>query len=177
VFGGIICAWERLCLDEGRLRLVPSRARTVKHFTTSSKSKQVRKQAIGSWPAGPVAQCFRAVKTNTCLNISCCGRRLAFCDAPSASRATRRLLAPRAIGLAISLDEVCARVQSAGRCQGARGCERRVDVSSRGNRLDLLAGAPYGNRTRVSAVKGRRPGPLDEGRGPRAKALWEGRDI
>src|SRR6185437_9354881 len=25
-------------------------------------------------------------------------------------------------------------------------------------------GAPYGNRTRVSAVKGRRPGPLDEGR-------------
>src|SRR5262245_31377933 len=26
------------------------------------------------------------------------------------------------------------------------------------------SGAPYGNRTRVSAVKGRRPGPLDEGR-------------
>jgi hypothetical protein len=26
------------------------------------------------------------------------------------------------------------------------------------------AGAPYGNRTRVSAVKGRRPRPLDEGR-------------
>src|SRR5262249_51167577 len=26
-------------------------------------------------------------------------------------------------------------------------------------------GAPYGNRTRVSAVKGRRPRPLDEGRG------------
>ena len=31
-----------------------------------------------------------------------------------------------------------------------------------------IIGAPYGNRTRVSAVKGRRPGPLDEGRGPRA---------
>src|ERR1700733_9250409 len=30
--------------------------------------------------------------------------------------------------------------------------------------LILLSGAPYGNRTRVSAVKGRRPGPLDEGR-------------
>src|SRR5690242_13646693 len=28
-----------------------------------------------------------------------------------------------------------------------------------------MNGAPYGNRTRVSAVKGRRPGPLDEGRG------------
>jgi hypothetical protein len=27
------------------------------------------------------------------------------------------------------------------------------------------SGAPYGTRTRVSAVKGRRPGPLDEGRG------------
>ena len=26
------------------------------------------------------------------------------------------------------------------------------------------AGAPYGTRTRVSAVKGRRPRPLDEGR-------------
>ena len=26
------------------------------------------------------------------------------------------------------------------------------------------AGTPYGNRTRVSAVKGRRPRPLDEGR-------------
>jgi hypothetical protein len=32
-----------------------------------------------------------------------------------------------------------------------------------------IIGAPYGNRTRVSAVKGRRPGPLDEGRSPRAK--------
>jgi hypothetical protein len=30
--------------------------------------------------------------------------------------------------------------------------------------LILRAGAPYGNRTRVSAVKGRRPRPLDEGR-------------
>ena len=29
------------------------------------------------------------------------------------------------------------------------------------------AGAPYGNRTRVSAVKGRRPRPLDEGRARR----------
>ncbi len=29
--------------------------------------------------------------------------------------------------------------------------------------LDFI-GAPYGNRTRVSAVKGRCPGPLDEGR-------------
>ena len=28
-----------------------------------------------------------------------------------------------------------------------------------------FAGAPYGNRTRVFAVKGRRPGPLDDGRG------------
>src|SRR5262245_45689247 len=28
----------------------------------------------------------------------------------------------------------------------------------------MAHGAPYGNRTRVSAVKGRRPGPLDEGR-------------
>jgi hypothetical protein len=30
-------------------------------------------------------------------------------------------------------------------------------------------GAPYGTRTRVSAVKGRRPGPLDEGRWKRAE--------
>ena len=30
-----------------------------------------------------------------------------------------------------------------------------------------MTGAPYGNRTRVSAVKGRRPRPLDEGRGRR----------
>ena len=30
--------------------------------------------------------------------------------------------------------------------------------------LILLNGAPYGNRTRVSAVKGRCPRPLDEGR-------------
>src|ERR1700704_5411185 len=28
----------------------------------------------------------------------------------------------------------------------------------------IETGAPYGNRTRVSAVKGRRPRPLDEGR-------------
>jgi hypothetical protein len=35
-------------------------------------------------------------------------------------------------------------------------------------RLQLL-GAPYGNRTRVSAVKGRRPGPLDEGRAKRGE--------
>ncbi len=28
----------------------------------------------------------------------------------------------------------------------------------------MASGAPYGNRTRVFAVKGRRPGPLDEGR-------------
>ena len=37
--------------------------------------------------------------------------------------------------------------------------------SNRSKVADLSrAGAPYGNRTRVSAVKGRRPGPLDEGR-------------
>jgi hypothetical protein len=30
--------------------------------------------------------------------------------------------------------------------------------------MKVNPGAPYGNRTRVSAVKGRRPGPLDEGR-------------
>ena len=28
----------------------------------------------------------------------------------------------------------------------------------------MIFGAPYGNRTRVFAVRGRRPGPLDEGR-------------
>ena len=33
-----------------------------------------------------------------------------------------------------------------------------------GVRIFIDRGAPYGNRTRVSAVKGRRPGPLDEGR-------------
>src|SRR5712692_7263263 len=32
------------------------------------------------------------------------------------------------------------------------------------NRTKSYSGAPYGNRTRVSAVKGRRPRPLDEGR-------------
>ena len=32
------------------------------------------------------------------------------------------------------------------------------------DRAKSCGGAPYGNRTRVSAVKGRRPGPLDEGR-------------
>jgi hypothetical protein len=36
-----------------------------------------------------------------------------------------------------------------------------------------IIGAPYGNRTHVSAVKGRRPGPLDEGRGPRAYGAVE----
>ncbi len=30
-----------------------------------------------------------------------------------------------------------------------------------------IFGAPYGTRTRVTAVKGRRPGPLDEGRAKR----------
>ena len=30
--------------------------------------------------------------------------------------------------------------------------------------ITWIYGAPYGTRTRVSAVKGRRPGPLDEGR-------------
>jgi hypothetical protein len=34
------------------------------------------------------------------------------------------------------------------------------------------SGAPYGNRTRVSAVKGRRPGPLDEGRFTTRKWRW-----
>src|SRR5690349_23635048 len=32
------------------------------------------------------------------------------------------------------------------------------------------SGAPYGNRTRVTDVKGRCPGPLDEGRGEGSKA-------
>src|ERR1700733_3168838 len=36
-------------------------------------------------------------------------------------------------------------------------------------------GAPYGTRTRVTAVKGRCPGPLDEGRDESAKALHKGR--
>ena|SRR5215471_5774775 len=38
-----------------------------------------------------------------------------------------------------------------------------------------FAGAPYGTRTRVSAVKGRRPGPLDEGRswsGATYRSVW-----
>src|SRR3954470_19260248 len=33
-----------------------------------------------------------------------------------------------------------------------------------------ITGAPYGTRTRVTAVKGRCPGPLDEGRGARGGA-------
>src|SRR5271167_1463849 len=37
------------------------------------------------------------------------------------------------------------------------------------NSLILLAGAPYGTRTRVTAVKGRCPGPLDEGRTMKAR--------
>ena len=50
-------------------------------------------------------------------------------------------------------------------------------VSNRAKPLKS-SGAPYGNRTRVSAVKGRRPGPLDEGRGPRANgAVGRARDI
>src|ERR1700722_10965725 len=36
--------------------------------------------------------------------------------------------------------------------------------------LILLIGAPYGTRTRVTAVKGRCPRPLDEGRGWNARA-------
>jgi hypothetical protein len=49
-----------------------------------------------------------------------------------------------------------------------------VDVwSARGGLVEICqkvlkkTGAPYGNRTRVSAVKGRRPRPLDEGRAKR----------
>src|SRR5580692_923959 len=38
---------------------------------------------------------------------------------------------------------------------GVRFCPQGID----------LIGAPNGNRTRVFAVKGRRPGPLDDGRG------------
>src|ERR1700736_143304 len=50
----------------------------------------------------------------------------------------------------------------------------------RAQRLDGLGiGAPYGTRTRVTAVKGRCPGPLDEGRGrrgaPRSAARY--RDV
>src|SRR5690348_15459027 len=42
--------------------------------------------------------------------------------------------------------------------------------------VPYLTGAPYGNRTRVSAVKGRRPGPLDEGREVPGtyRELWHG---
>src|SRR5208282_1255944 len=40
-----------------------------------------------------------------------------------------------------------------------------------------MIGAPNGDRTRVSAVKGRRPGPLDDGRGCRKKPVRpDGRD-
>ena len=39
----------------------------------------------------------------------------------------------------------------------------------------VVPGAPYGNRTRVSAVKGRRPGPLDEGRWERGHIETFGR--
>src|SRR5216684_5039101 len=40
-----------------------------------------------------------------------------------------------------------------------------------------VSGAPYGTRTRVSAVKGRCPRPLDEGRakGARYRELWRER--
>ena len=44
--------------------------------------------------------------------------------------------------------------------------ERQPDADSGAERL---FGAPKGNRTPVFAVKGRRPGPLDDGRGGRAR--------
>src|SRR5690349_19089168 len=53
---------------------------------------------------------------------------------------------------------------------------RRSFRQSFGNK-SVMDGAPYGNRTRVSAVKGRRPGPLDEGRaGRRARYKVLGRE-
>ena len=51
----------------------------------------------------------------------------------------------------------------------ACSCARSLPLQARKRRVLALpvlyrSGAPYGNRTRVSAVKGRRPRPLDEGR-------------
>lgn len=40
-------------------------------------------------------------------------------------------------------------------------------MEHRQERSQSYNGAPNGNRTRVFAVKGRRPRPLDDGRGPR----------
>jgi hypothetical protein len=71
-----------------------------------------------------------------------------------------------------------ARAGEIGRAQHAGCGSRRLLGGARGEAFvkvrsaaipaaamaNLNAGAPYGNRTRVSAVKGRRPGPLDEGR-------------
>src|SRR5215471_17839945 len=43
-------------------------------------------------------------------------------------------------------------------------CEPGPRVKAIGRTSGTLIGAPYGTRTRVSAVKGRCPRPLDEGR-------------
>ena len=44
-------------------------------------------------------------------------------------------------------------------CRTSRPCRLNILINH------YFGGAPYGNRTRVTAVKGRCPGPLDEGRG------------
>ncbi len=49
-----------------------------------------------------------------------------------------------------------------------RGWDKWVAQPNDEHMRILRDGTPYGTRTRVSAVKGRRPGPLDEGRGTQA---------
>ena len=51
--------------------------------------------------------------------------------------------------------------QAGGAAGGGRG--GRIGAAGARSACSPLAGAPYGNRTRVFAVRGRRPGPLDEG--------------
>jgi hypothetical protein len=55
----------------------------------------------------------------------------------------------------------------------SRGGNEHLSRIILASRAERLTGAPYGNRTHVSAVKGRRPRPLDEGRGPRAYGAVE----
>ena len=78
------------------------------------------------------------------------------------------------------LDEV--KIGAFGRGRGSvtvrHGPKVAAEAARQAKTLTLLsAGAPKGNRTPVFAVKGRRPGPLDDGRGRRGRRIGASTDL